>query len=66
MGHLIPISIRWLHEHLGIESIFLGVDNRNIHALNLYQKLGFKSVVNKGENGLIMHLSIKELKNDDD
>ena len=61
---IIPISMRWLHEHLGMENIFLGVDNRNIHALNLYQKLGFKSVVNKGENGLIMHLSIKELKND--
>jgi len=63
---IIPISIRWLHEHLGIESIFLGVDNRNIHALNLYQKIGFKSVENKGENGLIMQLSINELKNDDD
>ena len=61
-SQIIPISMRWLHEHLGIESIFLGVDNRNIQALNLYQKLGFKNVVDKGENGLIMHLSIKELK----
>lgn len=64
-SQIIPVSMRWLHEHLGIESIFLGVDNRNMHALNLYQKLGFKNFVNKSENGLIMHLSIKELKNND-
>jgi RimJ/RimL family protein N-acetyltransferase len=62
---IIPVSMRWLHEHLGIESIFLGVDNRNMPALNLYQKLGFKNFVNKGENGMIMHLNIKELKNND-
>ena len=54
--------MKWLHKHVGIESIFLGVDIRNVPALNLYQKLGFKKFVNKGENGLIMHLSIKELK----
>ena len=59
---IIPISMRWLREHFGIEDIFLGVDNRNIHALNLYQKLGFKSVVNKDENRLIMHLSMKDSK----
>ena len=59
---IIPISMRWLREHFGIEDIFLGVDNRNIHALNLYQKLGFKSVVNKDENRLIMHLSVKDSK----
>ena len=64
-SQIIPVSMRWLHENLGIESIFLGVDNRNIRALNLYQKLGFKNFVNKSENGLIMHLSIKELKNND-
>ena len=64
-SQIIPVSMRWLHENLGIESIFLGVDNRNIGALNLYQKLGFKNFVNKSENGLIMHLSIKELKNND-
>ena len=64
-SQIIPVSLRWLHEHLGIESIFLGVDIRNIHALNLYQKIGFKNFVNKGEDGLIMHLSIKELKNND-
>ena len=64
-SQIIPISMKWLHEYLGIESIFLGVDNRNIHALNLYQKLGFKNFVNKSKNGLIMHLSIKELKNND-
>lgn len=58
----LPLSMRWLHEHLGIESIFLGVDNGNIHALNFYQKLGFKNLTNKGENGSIMQLSIKELK----
>lgn len=62
---IIPISMRWLREHFGIENIFLGVDNRNIHAFNLYQKIGFKSVVNKDENRLIMHLSMKELKNND-
>ena len=64
-SQIIPISMRWLHKHVGIESIFLGVDNRNVPALNLYQKLGFKNFVNKGENGLIMHLSIKELNNND-
>ena len=62
---IIPVSMRWLHEHLAIESIFLGVDVRNIHALNLYQKIGFKNILNKGEDGLIMHLSLKELKNND-
>ena len=61
-SQIIPVSMRWLHENLGIESIFLGVDNRNVPALNLYQKLGFKNFVNKSENGLIMHLSTKELK----
>ena len=65
-SQIIPISMRWLYEHLGIENIFLGVDNRNIQALNLYQKLGFNNVVDKGENGLIIHLSINELKNNDD
>ena len=64
-SQIIPVSMRWLHENLGIESIFLCVDNRNIGALNLYQKLGFKNFVNKSENGLIMHLSIKELENSD-
>ena len=62
---IIPVSMRWLHEYLAIESIFLGVDVRNIHALNLYQKIGFKNILNKGEDGLIMHLSLKELKNND-
>ena len=65
-SQIIPISMRWLHEYLGIEGVFLGVDNSNIHALKLYQKLGFKHVLNQGENKSIMHLSIKELKNDDD
>ena len=63
---IIAISMRWLHEQLGIESIFLGVDKRNIRALKLYKKLGFKHVSNKGENGLIMYLSIKKLKNTND
>lgn len=61
-SQVILVSMRWLHEHLGIESIFLGVDNRNTPALNLYKKLGFKNFINKGENGLIMHLSTKEMK----
>ena len=65
-SQIIAISMRWLHEYLGIEGVFLGVDNSNIHALKLYQKLGFKHVLNQGENKSIMHLSIKELKNDDD
>jgi RimJ/RimL family protein N-acetyltransferase len=61
----ITISIKWLNENLGIENILLGVDNSNIHALKLYQKLGFRPIANKGKNGLLMNLNINELKNND-
>ena len=47
----------WLHEQLGIERRFFVIDNKAIYVLKLYQIIGFKNVVNKGKNGLIMHLS---------
>jgi RimJ/RimL family protein N-acetyltransferase len=61
----ITISIKWLNENLGVENILLGVDNSNIPALKLYQKLGFRPIANKGKNGLLMSLNINELKSND-
>jgi RimJ/RimL family protein N-acetyltransferase len=61
----ITISIKWLKENLGLENILLGVDNGNIPALKLYQKLGFRPIANKGKNGLLMNLNINELKSND-
>ena len=61
----ITSSIKWLNDNLGIENIILGVDNSNIHALRLYQKIGFRSFANKVENGLLMNLNVNELKNND-
>ena len=61
----ITISIKWLNENLGVENILLGVDNGNIPALKLYQKLGFRPIANKGKNGLLMNLNINELKSND-
>jgi len=61
----ITISIKWLNENLGVENILLGVDNSNIPALKLYQKLGFRPIANKGKNGLLMNLNINELKSND-
>jgi len=61
----IVISIKWLNDNLGIENILLSVDNSNINALRLYQKLGFRSFANKTKNGLLMNLNINELENND-
>ena len=54
---IIAISMSWLHEQLGIERRFFVIDNKAIYVLKLYQIISFKNVVNKGKNGLIMHLS---------
>ena len=63
---LITISIEWLTENLGIKNILIGVGGSNIHTLRLYQKLSFLHISSKGENGLLMNLSINELKNTND
>jgi len=61
----IIISINWLNENLGIENIFLSVNNINTFALKLYQKLGLRPIANKGKNDLLMNLNINELKSND-
>ena len=61
----ITVSIKWLNENLGIENMLLSVYNSNIHALRLYQKLGFWRISDRGKNGLFMNFNINELKNND-
>jgi ribosomal protein S18 acetylase RimI-like enzyme len=62
---IIIISVKWLNENLGIENMLLSVYNSNIHALRLYQKLGFWRISDRGKNGLFMNFNINELKNND-
>ena len=47
----ITISTNWLNENLGIEDLLLGVNNINTLTLRLYQKLGFRRIASKSENG---------------
>ena len=46
-----------------IETIKLGVDHKNISALNLYLKLGFKIIDKTKTGGYIMEAEVRELSN---
>lgn len=54
-------SVLWLKDNYGIETIKLGVDNKNISAVNLYLKLGFKIIEKTKMGGHIMEAKIREL-----
>ena len=57
----IVASVLWLKDNYDIETIKLGVDHENISALNLYFKLGFKTVEKTKTGGHIMEAKVREL-----
>ena len=56
-------SVLWLKDNYDIETIKLGVDHKNISALNLYLKLGFKIIDKTKTGGYIMEAKVRELSN---
>ena len=54
-------SVSWLKDNYEIETIKLGVDHENISALNLYLKLGFKTIEKTKTGGHIMEAKVREL-----
>ena len=48
VGYISIISvISWLNKKYGINKIYLGLSKKNIHALKLYEKIGFKRIKEK-------------------
>ena len=58
---VIIASVLLLKDNYDIEKIKLGVDHENISALNLYLKLGFKTVEKTKTGGHIMEAKVREL-----
>jgi RimJ/RimL family protein N-acetyltransferase len=54
-------SVLWLKDNYDIETIKLGVDIKNISAINLYLKLGFKIIEKTKMGGHIMEAKVREL-----
>jgi len=52
--NVIEESAKWLNVNFGVEAIFLGVDNNNSVAINLYSKIGFVPESKQLERGLKM------------
>jgi RimJ/RimL family protein N-acetyltransferase len=55
---VIQHTLTWIYGNLGIEKVLLGVDKRNIKALNLYKKIGFVIIDNDSFNGVKMELNV--------
>jgi len=54
-------SVLWHKANYDIETVRLGVDSKNLIALNLYLKLGFKIIENTKEGGNIMEAQVRDL-----
>jgi len=54
-------SVLWHKDNYDIETVRLGVDSKNLMALNLYLKLGFKIIENTKEGGNIMEAQVRDL-----
>jgi len=52
--NVIEESAKWLNNSLGLQTIFLGVDNNNSVAIKLYSKIGFIVKNNQLESGVTM------------
>jgi ribosomal-protein-alanine N-acetyltransferase len=55
---VITAGIKWLNENLGITYIYLGVDEENLIAVNLYSKIGFETIKTNHSKGIYMILNI--------
>ena len=51
---VIEESAKWLNSSLGLQTIFLGVDNNNSVAIKLYSKIGFIVENDQLESGVTM------------
>lgn len=61
---IITASSKWLKENLSIKKILLGVNKKNLAAINAYEKIGFNSVNSQhlkinSENAISMCWEIK-------
>jgi len=52
--NVIEESAKWLNNSLGLQTIFLGVDNNNSVAIKLYSKIGFIVENDQLESGVTM------------
>jgi len=60
-GKVIISSLKWLNLKMDIQTILLGVDTRNLPAIKLYSKIGFKKIESTNNTGIVMNLTISEI-----
>jgi ribosomal-protein-alanine N-acetyltransferase len=53
-GNVIQESAKWLNVNLGLQKIFLGVDQNHLAAVRMYSKIGFIPENNQLQNGIKM------------
>jgi ribosomal-protein-alanine N-acetyltransferase len=52
--NVIEESVKWLNVNLGLQTIFLGVDQNHSAAIKIYSKIGFTPENNQLQNGIKM------------
>ena len=56
--NVIKESAKWLNANLGLQTIFLGVDQNNSAAIKLYSEIGFTPDDNQMQNGIKMRWNL--------
>jgi RimJ/RimL family protein N-acetyltransferase len=56
--NVIEESAKWLNFNLGLQTIFLGVDQNNSAAIKLYSEIGFTPDDNQLQNGIKMRWNL--------